>query len=202
MPDYRQSAPAGAWQPLINLNPYCSKDNSMSIRNINRFRFTPVFAAAAIMTLLHSPFAAAADSMDFLKAASQGGRMEVDLGSMAKDHAASDAVKQFGETMVSEHSAANEKLMQLAKQKNVDLPDELKEEQQALEQNLADLSGQDFDKGYMSAMVEDHEKDVEEFRKQAEEGDDEAVRQFAAETLPTLEKHLQMAKDVHQQVNQ
>jgi putative membrane protein len=148
------------------------------------------------------PLATAADSTDFLKAASQGGSMEVSLGSMAQEKAESEAVKQFGETMVNDHSMANEKLKELASAKDVTLPDELKPEQMTLIENLSQLSGHDFDVGYMSAMVEDHEKDVKEFHEQAEEGDDQDVKQFAAETVATLEKHLQMAKEARQQVSQ
>lgn len=53
----------------------------MSIRNINRL--TPLFDVAVVLTLAHLPSAAAADSTEFLKAASQGGKMEVSLGGMA-----------------------------------------------------------------------------------------------------------------------
>jgi predicted outer membrane protein len=46
-------------------------------------------------------------------------------------------------------------------------------------------------------MVEDHKKDVELFE-QASESDsvDESVQQFAAETLPTLQKHLSTVEEI------
>ena len=60
---------------------------------------------------------------------------------------------------------------------------------------LKGLSGRDFDKEFARVMVEDHQKDIAEFKKEADGGHG-AVQQLAAQTLPTLEKHLQMAKSL------
>jgi putative membrane protein len=51
-----------------------------------------------------------------------------------------------------------------------------------------------FDKDYMAAMVKDHEKDVAEFEKEAKDGSDPDVKAWASKTLPTLKKHLELAK--------
>jgi putative membrane protein len=48
-------------------------------------------------------------------------------------------------------------------------------------------------------MVEDHEKTVKLFRRQAEKGDNAELKQFAAKTLPTLEEHLKMSRDLKNQ---
>ena len=65
---------------------------------------------------------------------------------------------------------------------------------------LAQLSGADFDKEYMSAMVKDHEEDVKDFETQANGGSDPDIKNFAAKTLPTLKNHLQMARDTANKV--
>jgi putative membrane protein len=49
----------------------------------------------------------------------------------------------------------------------------------------------------MQAMVKDHEEDVDKFRTQSKSAKDTPVKNFAAQTLPTLESHLQMAKDIN-----
>jgi putative membrane protein len=51
-----------------------------------------------------------------------------------------------------------------------------------------------FDKDYMAAMVKDHEKDVAEFEAEAKDGSDPDVKAWASKTLPTLKKHLELAK--------
>jgi putative membrane protein len=48
----------------------------------------------------------------------------------------------------------------------------------------------------MSDMVDDHEKDVDEFKKQSENGKDPEIRAFAAKTLPVLQVHLDSARSI------
>jgi putative membrane protein len=45
-------------------------------------------------------------------------------------------------------------------------------------------------------MLEDHKKDVAEFRKESQSASDPDVKEFAAKTLPTLEKHLDRINEV------
>ena len=133
---------------------------------------------------------------DFVKEAAQGGMAEVQLGKLAVERGGSAVVKLFGQRMVDDHTKANLELNQLAARKNIALPQELSAEQKATLDKLTKLAGPDFDKEYVNAMVEDHEKDVEGFQSQSEKGTDQDVRAFATKTLPTLRDHLQMVKDI------
>jgi len=49
-------------------------------------------------------------------------------------------------------------------------------------------------------MVKDHQTDVAEFRKESEQGKDPDIKSFAAKTLPTLEHHLESAKQAQSQI--
>lgn len=132
----------------------------------------------------------------FLDNAATGGMMEVELGRVATQNAASDRVKQFGQRMVDDHSKANDDLKQVAGRKDVKLPATLSRDQKKQVDRLSKLHGEAFDRAYMNAMVDDHEKDVAEFRREAKSANDPDVKEFASRTLPTLENHLKMAKDV------
>lgn len=142
----------------------------------------------------------AAEDKKFVMEAAQGGKMEVQLGQLAAQNAASDDVKQFGQRMVDEHSKANQDLMQLASQHNVTPPDSLSAEGQKTYDQLLKLTGAAFDKAYMSHMVKDHVKDVAEFEKMSNRASNADVKTFASTTLPTLREHLQMARDVAKKV--
>jgi len=136
----------------------------------------------------------------FMVKAAQGGLAEVTLGSVAKQNGGSDAVKQFGDRMVTDHSQANDRLRQLAQQKGITLPSSPSMKDKRLSKTLQAKQGAEFDKAYIHDMVKDHEEDVAEFRKEAESGKDPDVKAWAQKTLPTLEQHLEMAKQVAGQV--
>ena len=55
--------------------------------------------------------------------------------------------------------------------------------------------GESFDRAYANNQVVAHEQTIELFR-QAVSSEDAQVSAFAKETLPKLEHHLQMAKDL------
>ncbi len=130
----------------------------------------------------------------FVMDAAMGGMLEVELGKLAVQRATSDAVKQFGQRMVDDHSKANTELMTLAQSKGVTLPGELDQKQRSEIDKLTRMSGADFDRAYSKKMLSDHIKDVSMFERQSTRGADADLRAFAAKTLPTLKEHLQMVK--------
>ena len=132
----------------------------------------------------------------FIHEAAAGGMMEVELGRLAAERAASAEVKAFGQRMVTDHSKANQQLLRIATSKGMTLPRELPADMQRERDRLARMSGAEFERAYMQHMVKDHKKDVAEFEKQAEKGTDLAVRTFAQQTLPTLREHLTLAESL------
>jgi len=130
----------------------------------------------------------------FMNDAAPGGMAEVELGKMAADKAQNADVKAFGQNMVKDHSKANDELKQLAAQKKVMLPPDVMPAHKQLMEKLSKLSGADFDKEYVKAMVEAHEKDVAAFENVSKTAADADVKAFATKTLPTLKMHLEMIK--------
>ncbi len=134
----------------------------------------------------------------FVTKAAEGGLAEVQLGQLAQQKAQDPKVKEFGQRMVDDHTKANDQLKSIASQKGVTLPTDLNAKDKAEMDRLNKLSGTQFDKAYMSHMVQDHTKDVSEFQKESKSGKDSDVKSFASTTLPTLQQHLQMAKQINQ----
>jgi putative membrane protein len=132
---------------------------------------------------------------DFVMKAAQGGMAEVMLGQMASTKGTSPDVKNFGNRMVSDHGKANDELKQLAQNKGMALPADVDDESKKMSDKLNAASGKDFDKQYISGMVDDHEKDVKEFEKESKDAKDPDLKAWASKTLPTLQDHLKMAKD-------
>ncbi len=140
------------------------------------------------------------DSSKFAPEVAQGGMAEVEMGQLAADRASDPDVKEFGRRMVSDHSRANEELKAITMRKGIQLPGEVSSAHKSEMEKLSKLSGAEFDKEYMSLMLKDHEHDVKAFQTQASEGTDPDIREFANKTLPTLQTHLQMARDTAKKV--
>jgi putative membrane protein len=132
----------------------------------------------------------------FVMEAAEGGMAEVELGKLATQNAESAQVKQFGQRMVDDHTKANDELKKVAEQKGVTLPTQLSAKDQASKDKLSKLKGEQFDRAYMHDMVKDHKTDVAEFQKASTTAKDSDVKNFAAQTLPTLEDHLKQAQQV------
>ena len=134
------------------------------------------------------------EDREFAVKAAQGGMAEIALGRLAAEKAASSDVKQFGQRMVEDHGKANDELKAIAQRKSLDLPSDVRDERNQLRDRLAALSGGEFDRQYIEAMVKDHRDNVDLFRRQADQGKDTDLKQFAASSLPTLQDHLKMAE--------
>jgi len=164
--------------------------------------------AAGALVAFVSPVRAADNKMDsgdlkFIRNATEGGQMEVELGKVAAEKASNADVKAFGEHMVTDHSKANQELAALCQSKGVDLTDDkpkIDKKVQKQVDKLSKKSGDEFDKAYVKDMVDDHETDVKEFQKAAEELKDQDLKTWAAKTLPTLQAHLDMIKGIQDKV--
>jgi putative membrane protein len=139
---------------------------------------------------------ATASDHRFATEAAQGGMAEVELGRLAQQKASSEDVKRFAQRMVDDHSKANDQLKQAAQQSGITLPADSASKHKASMARLQKLSGEAFDRAYMQNMVQDHKKDLAEFQKEANQGSDPNIKQFAQNTLPTLQEHLKLAEDV------
>jgi len=132
----------------------------------------------------------------FITEAAQGGLAEVQLGQLASQRGTSDAVKQFGQHMVQDHTQVNNQLKQLATQKGVKLPTTIGSNNQQVKQRLSKLSGANFDRQYLKQMLQDHQKDISAFQNEAQQGQDADVKAFATQALPTLQEHLQQVSSI------
>jgi putative membrane protein len=124
---------------------------------------------------------------DFMMEAAKGGMEEVEMGKMAEQKGQSAEVKKVGQTMVTDHSKANNELMALAAKKGVKLDTSHKMNEK--------MGGSNFDQEYLADMVKDHQKDIAAFENEAKNGTDPDIKSWARKTLPTLKKHLKMVQD-------
>ena len=136
------------------------------------------------------------DDAEFAVAAANAGMAEVELSKLAETKATNAKAKEFAGMMVKDHGGANQKLMDLAKAKNITLPTTVGADEQKTMADLQTKTGADFDKAYVDVMVKDHKKAVDLFEGAAKDAKDAEIKAFATETLPTLKSHLQAIETI------
>jgi len=131
----------------------------------------------------------------FVTKAAEGGMFEVEIGKLAADKAADASVKSFAQMLVDDHSAANDKLRQIASGHNVALPASISDDQKKELDQLSKLSGAQFDKQFVKMVgIKDHHHDIAEFERASKSAQSPDVKDFAVNALPTLKKHLAAAE--------
>lgn len=138
---------------------------------------------------------------DWAVGVADAGMLEVRVAELAKNNSTSSDVRSFAEMMLKDHTAANDELKKLASQKSITLPTNLSNKSQDKYDDLAKKKGKDFDDAYTDMMVDDHKKTVDEFKKEADKGEDTEIKSWASEKLSTLEHHLDMAKQIADKVD-
>lgn len=131
----------------------------------------------------------------FLTQAIQGDLAEIALGELAQQKGQSDEVREYGQKLVQDHSRSLAEAQQLAEAEGIEVPEEPSPEAQQMHQQLMQLSGEEFDREFARHMVEDHEKAIGLFETQTQ-GSDTDTAEYAEETLPVLEEHLQIAESI------
>jgi putative membrane protein len=138
-------------------------------------------------------------SMDkkFMMEAAMGGKAEVAMAQLALERASSDSVKQYAQKMIDDHTKAGEELMQVSSMKGITLPMEPDAKHKALLVKMQGVSGAEFDSMYIKmAGVQDHQKMEKLFMTEGSKGKDVDAKAFAAKTLPTVQEHLRMAREM------
>lgn len=135
---------------------------------------------------------------DFVKKAATGGLFEIAAGKLAVERADA-ATKTFAEEMVRDHERIGSELKQLVENQAIDIaiPTRMTEGQQEALAKLRGLQGRDFNGRYHSDQVEAHADALDLFQRYGEKGEQTAVKAWAANTLPILRHHLDMAKELN-----
>ncbi len=127
------------------------------------------------------------------------GKAEIELGQIALKNTQNDGVRKYAQRMVKDHSAADQKLKAIAAKQSLQLPQSLDREHESLKTKLQSLKGEEFDREYVKAMANGHDKAVALFESASQQTQMPGeLKQFAASTLPTLEEHKEMAHSLHE----
>jgi putative membrane protein len=186
---------------------------------MNKSRLLAYWCAATLAIVIGTPSANAQSTMEKAKtlaaSAAPGGsqtllsqihetnQAEIKVGHLAEEKAATKQVRAFGAELVADHTAADQKVAAIARQLDIQLepPSNPTKEMEAkvekhrqLDNTLRSLSGTEFDHQFLTAMVDDHEKNIQMLRGAVKTNP--RVRQLVNELLPELEKHKKTASQL------
>jgi putative membrane protein len=153
--------------------------------------------APALAVLLAGGGAMAADTSEtatVLGKLHHSNQMEIDMGKLAQEKGMSKEVKSYGKTLVTDHTAADKKVVALAKQEKIELSSAMPPMTGDKMAQLKTMSGAEFDKAFARAMLEDHTKDVDEAKAARDRTTDPKLKALLTSTVPVLEKHRETAQ--------
>jgi putative membrane protein len=144
----------------------------------------------------------ATDPTMFVEAAHNINSTEIEMGRLANERGQSESVRKLGQRMVRDHTMLENRLKALAGAKDIVLSSQLDARHQQMIDELTTYSGAAFDQHYLGCQVNGHQKAIALFQQVAAENQDRSVREFAANTLPILQRHLQLAEKYSNIINE
>jgi putative membrane protein len=134
----------------------------------------------------------------FVEFASTNDQFEIQAARLAEQRAQDENVKRMAQEIMQDHQQSSQRLQQAAQQASLQVSQQLKPHQQAMLQELQQMQGMEFDREWLYGQVAGHTKAVLKFRDAAKECQNPQIKQFAQQTLPKLQQHLQHAQEIAQ----
>ena len=112
----------------------------------------------------------------------ESNQKEIAMGKMAQKNGKSKEVTSYGKMLVKDHTAADKKVLKLAKDEKIELP-----APPAAKDDMP--MGTEFDSAFAKSMVDDHKRDIDEVTKARDATSDDKLKKLLGDMLPTLQKH-------------
>ena len=125
---------------------------------------------------------------------------EIRLGELALKNSQNPDVKAYAQMMIDAHCKANDQLLQVAKNHNIDFPPAPPAAAYKASQPMLSLKGAEFDKAYMGLLVKAHANALAALKKAKGEVKDELLVDYVDGTEKIVAEHLKMAKEIDEKL--
>lgn len=144
--------------------------------------------------------AEALTAAEFARMAAMSDMFEMESSRLVEQRSQNAQVKQFAQMMIRDHQKTTTELKGMLPQLQgvsvAQMPTSLDQQHQALLQQLQGAQGAQFDRVYVQQQVQAHQQAVDLFSNYARAGDNAQLKQWASQTLPALQQHLQQAQQL------
>ena len=150
----------------------------------------------------HPAAAAEPATSDYLRASLMGDMFEVQAAQVAQGKSKNPYVQNFAQMMARDHGAIRDELAAILKQNSFDFaaPANLDNEHSAMVDQLRDLKDASFDRSYIQQQIEAHQAALRLQNDYSRSGRDQPLRKFAAEIVPKIRAHLELARQVYSRI--
>jgi putative membrane protein len=135
---------------------------------------------------------------NFAPMAASGDKYEVLSSKLALKRSHNAGIRRIAKTLIADHTASTKKMAAILSQDHMDAPPQalMAHHQKSLD-ILRDAT--DFDHQYLESQELAHRQAIRMFEMYSDRGDNADLRKFAADTLPTLRKHLDLIRAARSQ---
>ncbi|MEJ0010910.1 MAG: DUF4142 domain-containing protein [Alphaproteobacteria bacterium] len=136
---------------------------------------------------------------NFVKSASVGNEFEIETSQLALDRSTEEDVRKFAQHMIDDHGTAQQNL-EAALPTDIDpllAQHKLDPKHQHMYDVLKAAKPANFNAAYLHAQHNAHSEAIGLFTTYAKSGDQKDLRQFAQNTLPTIEDHAKQLSTIH-----
>ncbi|HTF70967.1 MAG TPA: DUF4142 domain-containing protein [Edaphobacter sp.] len=138
---------------------------------------------------------AAMTDQQFVDFAAQTDMVEANLGQLSQTLASSQPIKDYAQMLVADHTKDFNQLDDIAHQANLNRPNAIDaEHNKMMIDPFQKLKGAAFDRRYIQEMVTGHTKAIAVYTKESVDAQNPALKSYAEQALPLLQKHLEEAK--------
>jgi putative membrane protein len=142
------------------------------------------------------PAVALTPAQEFANKVAASDMFEIEVSRLAQAKASSEKTKRFAEEMVKAHTDSTAKLKAAAGGGTSPIAPvtKMNEAQRQVLIELGEVSGAGFDEAYARAQVNAHQQTLDALKAYSGSGEDVSLKAFAAEMVPIVTAHLNMAK--------
>jgi len=141
-----------------------------------------------------------ASDVEFLPWAISCSVAQTRYAELAEKRAHDADVKEFARRLAADHQECTGKLLDFAKDLKLAVVAGVEKDQRETENRLSRLTGNDFDKAYLRAVIDDHEKGIRIARSRIK-GDSKAeLKNYLEKGVEKMEAHLKEARRLLEKV--
>jgi putative membrane protein len=136
----------------------------------------------------------------FVLDAADEGLYQINAGQAAASNGGDDAIRNFGQSMIDQHTAWNQELQALAARKNIQVPTTLSDEKQEMLDTLSGQREASFDTTYIRMMVKTQGEALQLFENGMTQVSDGEIRDWINAKLPEMRLKLNRAKALNDSI--